>query len=208
VFVKIATLAVVGITLHGCGDLLNLLGHLGTSVTACNEALLEASAADHEKWVNEFRHTDDNDTAECVAQNLKMLILNQAFECSQELLNETDTKKEPDEDKIKKEAKTWAEQNYKDPLLGNTTLQEEVKNCGSVQEVEEKYSMASGTNFNDQKTTSMNTNFNVYIVAAGFGMVVAALAGMIHRHASTASLRTDMDVEQESVLLEESEDAK
>jgi len=179
---------------------MNLLHHTATTITICSESLTNASAADHEKWVKKLGG-GDNETAKCVKENLNNLNLIDALECSVHIVNKSDMDVEPDEKAIRTEAIAWAEENYKDQLEGNVTLQNEVKICGSEKApegVEEKYSVDDfGAKFDGPKKMATNTHFNAYIVVAGVGML---LAGVVYRYASK---RTDMDNdEQESVLLE------
>jgi hypothetical protein len=214
VFVKIATLAMVGITLQGCfSDLLNVLNHAASGVTICQEAI----SPKYDKWQTELGG-EDNTTAQfkCVAKNLEVLTLQDALWCADHIMNETskeDLSKEPEEEAQKEKATQWVTDNFVDKLEGNTTLQEQAKDCddGGIksEEVEKEYSINKmGVEFFDEKEKTMNANFNTFLVAGGVGMVLAAVAGIIHRRVSAAASMTEMSLEQESVLLEELENAK
>merc|ERR1712048_551908 len=80
---------------------------------------------------------DDNTTAEykCVAANLKTLAFNSAVECSAALIQQwnatkaSDLEGEPDAEKHAADATAWVDENFVDVLAGNTTAQDEVKDC-------------------------------------------------------------------------------
>merc|ERR1719229_201465 len=201
-FKKPTSLVVAGRILQGCGFFEQMFKIIAFA-KICNEVLLNETLEIQSAIVG-----DKRDKTACVKKEIKKLSAVYAVNCATELLNGTDSET-PDDEKLQEEAEQWFTGNKK-MLEKNFTGSIDVDKCKAeveVDDMQEKYlTDIVEAKFNDEEMTK-KSHLSACVAAAGVGIALAASAVVIHRYASTASTTTETDIEQESVLLDELEDA-
>jgi len=227
---EIATLVVVGVSLQGCEDWANWIVHGSTVLRVCQDTITEGTASLEEKAKNDLTKECNENAVErffagdekcpdnwnttglqCIEFHFSLTTSAAALTCSVEYAEGKDLTKEVNETMLEAEVEEWYTKNaaiVEQNITAN--LSQAVKKCHETLSdsvaLQEKYMMdkniVEAKFYVDQEVTKKVDSI-AYISAAGFGMLLAAVAGVIHRRACAACASNDANaaVQEESALL-------